>query len=559
MKRYDDNLKRIPLTDDYARYVGYWAYIRDQYQRVINAVDRHRDYFIENMTESEFSDAYQFIVEKYEDGQAAVEAALETTHEIYRDIIQHHPFDIDVIDNYVVYNDTGTPINISNTITMWHRADNRSYSDYVTRLYRDTHPIIMEIGGNHVLNVTLQVTDDCNMNCSYCYQHSKGHNRMTFETATQFIDMLLACDARAKGYLNADKALGIVLDFIGGEPFLEIDLIYRISLYFLKELFRRKHHWLEVFVFSATSNGLNYFDEAVQKYITGFGGLVSVGITVDGNKELHDMCRVDLSGKGTYDRAIAAALDFRSHGGDRTKITLSPPNVSYLKDAVIDLIEKGYHGIHANCAFEEGWTVEHARILYRQLVELTDWIESKGLLNTINLSLLDKNHCKPLDPAENRNWCGGNGLMAAVSPDGRIFPCLRFMESSLGDNVEAYSIGDIHHGIGATDTEVRRIDMLREITRRSQSTDECFHCPIASGCAWCTAYNYEVFGTPNARATFICIMHKARALATAYYVRKRYGISILHCPKEFAVPIISEEEYQKLKVFVEGGETNGEC
>lgn len=34
---------------------------------------------------------------------------------------------------------------------------------------------------------------------------------------------------------------------------------------------------------------------------------------------------------------------------------------------------------------------------------------------------------------------------------------------------------------------------------------------------WCTAYNYQIFGTPNKRATFICPMHKARVLANEYY------------------------------------------
>ena len=60
------------------------------------------------------------------------------------------------------------------------------------------------------------------------------------------------------------------------------------------------------------------------------------------------------------------------------------------------------------------------------------------------------------------------------------------------------------------------------MTRCSQSTDECINCPIAAGCAWCSAYNYEYFGELNKRATFICIMHKARALANVYFWNKYY-------------------------------------
>jgi len=76
------------------------------------------------------------------------------------------------------------------------------------------------------------------------------------------------------------------------------------------------------------------------------------------------------------------------------------------------------------------------------------------------------------------------------------------------------------------------------------------------GCGWCSAYNYEVFGTPNKRATYICCMHKARVLANVYYWRLR-GIDYpMNCPKEWAIEIIGEEEYEKLN-SMKVGERNG--
>ena len=84
------------------------------------------------------------------------------------------------------------------------------------------------------------------------------------------------------------------------------------------------------------------------------------------------------------------------------------------------------------------------------------------------------------------------------------------------------------------------------ITRRSQSTDECFNCPIGSGCGWCSAYNYEHFGTQDKRATYICCMHKARSLANVYYHRLKGEDFPNNCPKEWAIPIIGEEEYEKI-------------
>lgn len=42
-------------------------------------------------------------------------------------------------------------------------------------------------------SVTFQVTDACNLACTYCYQTNKGTRVMSFETAKMFVDLLLSC------------------------------------------------------------------------------------------------------------------------------------------------------------------------------------------------------------------------------------------------------------------------------------------------------------------------------------------------------------------------------
>jgi hypothetical protein len=115
--------------------------------------------------------------------------------------------------------------------------------------------------------------------------------------------------------------------------------------------------------------------------------------------------------------------------------------------------------------------------------------------------------------------------MLSMDPDGWLFPCIRYMESSLGDERERYSIGHIDKGVGDTKLHKDRIKCLNCISRRTESTDECYYCPIADGCSLCSAYNYQVFGTPDSRATYICIMHKARALANIYYWNKSISLN----------------------------------
>ena len=137
--------------------------------------------------------------------------------------------------------------------------------------------------------------------------------------------------------------------------------------------------------------------------------------------------------------------------------------------------------------------------------------------------------------------------MLSVDYLGNFYPCQRYSPISIGNKQEPYIIGTLNDGINLQSKHKERIEYLNCITRRSQSTDECFNCPIGSGCAWCSAYNYEVFGTPNKRATFICIMHKARVLANMYYQWKignsQYKTNF---PKEWAIEIIGNDEYNNL-------------
>ena len=112
--------------------------------------------------------------------------------------------------------------------------------------------------------------------------------------------------------------------------------------------------------------------------------------------------------------------------------------------------------------------------------------------------------------------------MLALSPNGEYFQCIRYMSSSLGEAQEPLCLGNINDGYLNSLKNQENFDLLRSITRRSQSTDECFYCPVAKGCSWCSAYNYEEFGTPNKRATNICMNHKACGLANVYYWNKLY-------------------------------------
>jgi radical SAM peptide maturase (CXXX-repeat target family) len=335
---------------------------------------------------------------------------------------------------------------------------------------------------------------------------------------------------------------------------MEIELIDQIVDYFKLQAALKHHPWATRFCISICSNGVLYFDPRVQRFLQKNQYNMSFSVTIDGDKELHDSCRVFPDGSPSYDYAIAAAKDWMSKGNYMgSKITIAPGNITHLFKAIVHMVEFGYTEINANVVYEKGWTLEHAKIYYEQLKKIADYWDENNLYETVFLSLFEERFFRPKNENDTTNWCGGTGCMLSIDPDGRLFPCIRYMESSLGDDAPPFNIGDVNEGIGQTEEFRERIKCLDCITRKTQSTEECFNCPIADGCSWCSAYNYQEFGTPDKRATYICDIHKTRSLANVYFWNRYYRKSgynkyfKLWCPDEWALTIIDEDELNMLK------------
>lgn len=162
-----------------------------------------------------------------------------------------------------------------------------------------------------------------------------------------------------------------------------------------------------------------------------------------------------------------------------SKMTLAPQNVQYTYNAIVGLIESGYTNINLNCVYEKGWTEEHATILYYELKKVADYLINNGLDNQIYISMFEENFFHPIKPDEVQNWCGGNGAMIAVDYKGDIYPCIRYMESSLGNDVPPILVGNVDTGIMKDAKCQACIKALKAVNRKTQSTEECFNCTIA--------------------------------------------------------------------------------
>lgn len=368
--------------------------------------------------------------------------------------------------------------------------------------------------GGMAKNITFIVTKDCQLACKYCYLVGKNvKERMSWETAKTFIDYVLS---------HEDDFLeeSVIWDFIGGEPFLEIDLIDKICDYLKQRMFELNHHWFNSYRFSFSTNGINYHEPKVQKFIEKNREHLSIGITIDGTEKKHDLNRVyKITERGSYKdvvRNIPLWLEQFPNAG--TKVTISSADIPYITESVLHLYSLGIHEVNINVVFEDVWQEGDDKKFEEQLLSLADAIIDGGYYQDYACSFFSEQIGKPLDPVyENNNWCGA-GRMLSVDAAGNLYPCTRFAQYSLREK-KAWIIGNIKDGI-----DKNKIRPFLVLDRTTQSNSECLNCEIASGCAWCQGENYDAADTPTVyqRATAICIMHKARVRANNYYWNKLY-------------------------------------
>lgn len=375
-------------------------------------------------------------------------------------------------------------------------------------------------------SITFIVTKDCQLACKYCYLVGKNtKERMTWDVAKQAIDYILDHESDM-------SEESVIWDFIGGEPFLEIDLIDKICDYLKVEMFRRNHHWFNSYRFSFSTNGINYATDKVQHFIKKNHEHLSIGITIDGTKRKHDLNRIWKTAEmeqgimpkpeeeqGSYDDVVKnIPLWLEQFPGAGTKVTISSADIPYIKESVLHLYSLGIHEVNINCVFEDVWKEGDDKRFEEQLTELADAIIDGGYYTDYACSFFTEHMGKPMDcQSENQNWCGA-GRMLAVDAEGNFYPCTRFAQYSLRSK-KAWIIGNVRDGI-----DKNKLRPFLTLDRCTQSTDECINCEVASGCAWCQGENYDAADTPTVyqRSTAICKMHKARVRANNYYWNKLY-------------------------------------
>lgn len=274
-----------------------------------------------------------------------------------------------------------------------------------------------------IKSVCLHICHDCNMRCAYCFggggSYNGGRAYMDERTAKRAVDFLIE---KSGGIKNLE------MDFFGGEPLLNIDVLKKTVEYARK----REKECGKVFKFTATTNGI-LLNEENSRYLN--ENMDNVVISIDGRKSVNDNVRKSAGGGSAYDDIMANAKYFRSIRGDADyyiRGTYTAKNIDFCDD-VLFLNDCGFDQIsiepvvldHDNpLSIKE----EHLEQISRQYKKLaSEYIKRrKGgkWFNFFHFMIdLEGGACIK----KRLTGCGAGGHYIAVSPEGDIYPCHQFV------------------------------------------------------------------------------------------------------------------------------------
>jgi uncharacterized protein len=151
--------------------------------------------------------------------------------------------------------------------------------------------------GTDTLKITVLTTLQCNFACDYCIQGDHGDYNKT--AAKMSMDMAARVSAWVEARIDAIAPERLVLTFFGGEPLLNMPVLYYMA--------ERLHaacaaRGVEILI-NIITNGLLLSREMVERLNP--LGLNGIKITLDGDREAHNVSRPLRGGQGTFDRIIA--------------------------------------------------------------------------------------------------------------------------------------------------------------------------------------------------------------------------------------------------------------
>ncbi len=336
----------------------------------------------------------------------------------------------------------------------------------------------------------LHIAHDCNLACKYCFaEEGEYHGRralMSYEVGKKALDFLIE---------NSGKRVNLEVDFFGGEPLMNWDVVKRLVEYGRS----REEECNKKFRFTLTTNGVLLNDEIME-----FANkeMANVVLSLDGRKDVNDEMRPFRNGKGSYDLIVPK---FQKFAKQREELGLSyyirgtftRDNLDFSED-IKHFADLGFHQMSIEPVVgqpEDPYAIREEdlpKIMeeYDKLaVELLKRKKEGRGVNFFHFMIdLEQGPCV----AKRLSGCGSGTEYLAVTPWGDFYPCHQFVGN------EDFLMGNVDDGIVRTD--------IRDEFKPKCS--ECFARYYCSG--GCAANAFQFHGKITDAYDIGCEMQRKR-------------------------------------------------
>lgn len=350
---------------------------------------------------------------------------------------------------------------------------------------------------DHQINdLTLNIVNSCNLRCGYCWNKSgeyadeAGDDVMSAAVAYKAIDMAIA---------ESGKAKDIVIDFYGGEPLLNYDLVKKVINYCQNRSSMKKG---KRFRFLLATNGTLLYKERARFMINNG---VDIAVSLDGPKKIQDKQRFFQDGRGSYDIIMDNIFSLEENLRHRlvARATFTPQSCQivrtfkFLRSLGFDRIEicesekAGYGLDESRATFFFLDTPEDVNRLKRLYYNLAlfytkEIIEGRLTYENSYFNRFFKQLSRLYHIQSIVGTCSAGYSQLAVDTKGGLYPCTAFV------GIKDFKIGSVFKGLD----KGRLREFIDSRITTSQDCQTCWAKSICQGCGSC--YNINYFTTKDA-------------------------------------------------------------
>ena len=356
--------------------------------------------------------------------------------------------------------------------------------------------------------VQITITERCNLNCVYCYEHAKDCNSLTVD---QVKEILLH-------ELTDTRFDELEFDFHGGEPALAFHILKPVCEWLWSQPIKKPYMCF------ASTNG-TFIHGEIQEWFRKNAKRFWLSLSLDGTREMHNLNR-----SFSYDDID---IDFfREMWPNQTiKMTISPQTLPNLADGIRHIHSLGFE-LTANLAHGMSWTPSLIGLYRGELHKIAEYYLSDPQhkpcrVVNFNLTKIGMEALHPELKQLRRKWCGAGEPMVCYAVNGKTYPCQLFAPSS-------------------TSPDVDRVMERWDFTDINNFVDPmCKGCCLDGACPTCYGLNYFESGTLHTRPKDKCPLLKCEAFATSYL----YGMMLTDVKR---YPVVAELSDADKLAYIKG-------